>query len=80
MVPNGFCLYIKSMFIIAVDVSGNALSDTPSSSVNAVAGNEIQDELMLMQPRSVAVRVAKFTYLALSTSSPRAYPRELGAT
>ena len=46
------------MFIIAVDVSGNALSDTPPSSVNAVAGNEIQEELMLMQPRSV--RVAKF--------------------
>ena len=57
------------MFIIAVDVSGNALSDTPPSSVNAVAGNEIQDELMLMQPRSVTVRVAKFTYLAFSTSS-----------
>ena len=55
------------MLIYAVDVSGNALSDTPPSSVNAVAGNEIQDELMLMQPRSV--RVAKFTYLAFSTSS-----------
>ena len=51
------------MFIIAVDVSGNALSDTPPSSVNAVAGNEIQDELMLMQPRSV--RVAKLIYSTL---------------
>ena len=55
------------MFIIAVDVSGNALSDTPPSSVNAVAGNEIQDELMLMQPRSVVtVRVAEFKYQGFS--------------
>ena len=35
-----------------MDVSGRALMDSPPSD-STMAGNEIEDELMLMQPRSV---------------------------
>ena len=43
-----------TVFVFTVDVSGRALMDSPPSD-NTMAGNEIEDELMLMQPRSVRV-------------------------
>ena len=37
----------------------------PAPSANAMAGNEIEDELVLMQPRSVRVPMCRIPVLCL---------------